>query len=51
MIPIIFLLCFVGSYALANNMFDVAVMLFFGVLGYFFQKLEISSSPVILGSF
>ncbi len=49
LIPIIFLLCFVGSYALANNMFDVAVMLFFGVLGYFFQKLEISSSPVILG--
>ncbi|MBC7006266.1 tripartite tricarboxylate transporter permease, partial [Photobacterium sp. BZF1] len=49
LVPIIFLLCFVGSYALANNMFDVVVMLFFGFLGYFFQKLEISSSPVILG--
>ncbi len=30
-------------------MFDVAVMLFFGVVGYFFQKLEISASPLILG--
>lgn len=49
LVPTIMLLCFVGSYALNNNMFDVAVMLFFGIVGYFFQKLEISASPVILG--
>nr|WP_235225462.1 tripartite tricarboxylate transporter permease [Vibrio sp. ER1A] len=49
LVPTIMLLCFVGSYALNNNMFDVAVMLFFGVVGYFFQKLEISASPLILG--
>ncbi|MEZ9789593.1 tripartite tricarboxylate transporter permease [Vibrio breoganii] len=49
LVPTIMLLCFVGSYALNNNMFDVAVMLFFGVVGYFFQKLDISASPLILG--
>nr|WP_245688434.1 tripartite tricarboxylate transporter permease [Vibrio sonorensis] len=49
LVPTIMLLCFVGSYALNNNMFDVVVMLFFGIVGYFFQKLDISSSPVILG--
>lgn len=49
LVPTIFLLCFVGSYALANSIFDVIVMLFFGILGYFFQKLEVSSSPAILG--
>ena len=49
LVPTIFLLCFVGSYALANNIFDVIVMLFFGILGYFFQKIEMSSSPIILG--
>ena len=49
LVPTIMLLCFVGSYALNNNMFDVVIMLFFGIVGYFFQKLEISASPVILG--
>jgi putative tricarboxylic transport membrane protein len=49
LVPTIFLLCFVGSYALANNIFDVIVMLFFGIVGYFLQKVEVSSSPAILG--
>lgn len=49
LVPTIFLLCFVGSYALKNNIFDVGVMLFFGIIGYFMQKKEISASPAILG--
>lgn len=49
LVPTIFLLCFVGSYALNNSLFDVGVMLFFGIIGYFLQKTEVSSSPVILG--
>ena len=49
LIPVIFLLCFVGSYAMANNMFDVGVMLFFGIVGYFLHKVDISSSPAVLG--
>ncbi len=49
LVPIIFVLCFVGSYALKNNIFDVGVMLFFGIIGYAFQKAEISASPAILG--
>lgn len=47
--PIIFLLCFVGSYSLANNFFDVVVMFVFGVFGYFLKKIEVSPSPIILG--
>lgn len=49
LVPIIFLLCFVGSYALQNSIFDVIVMLTFGIIGYFLQKFEISSSPAVLG--
>lgn len=49
LVPTIFLLCFVGSYALNNSIFDIVVMLFFGIVGYFLQKTEVSSSPVILG--
>jgi putative tricarboxylic transport membrane protein len=47
--PGIFLLCVVGSYAMANNLFDVGVMLLFGVIGYFMNKAAIPSSPAVLG--
>lgn len=49
LIPVIFLFCFVGSYALSNNLFDVAVMLFFGIVGYFVNKVGVSASPAVLG--
>ncbi len=49
LVPCIFLLCVVGSYAMANNIFDVGVMLFFGMVGYFMNKVKISSSPAVLG--
>lgn len=46
--PVIFLMCVVGSYALRNNMFDVVVMMIAGVVGYFFNKLEVPPSPMVL---
>ncbi len=46
---IFFILCVVGSYAINTNFFDVGVMLFFGILGYFMQKADISVSPAVLG--
>ncbi len=49
LIPTIFLLCVVGSYALSNSIFDVIVMFIFGIVGYFFHKLEIPASPAVLG--
>lgn len=49
LVPIIFLLCVVGSYALNNNFFDVGIMLVFGIIGYFLKKVDISSSPAVLG--
>ncbi|WP_102348598.1 tripartite tricarboxylate transporter permease [Bacillus sp. Marseille-P3661] len=45
---IILVLCVVGSYALGNNMFDVWVMLIFGIIGYFMKKHDYPASPVIL---
>lgn len=47
--PMIFVLCVVGSYAINTSFFDVGVMLFFGILGYFLQKAEVSVSPAVLG--
>ena len=49
LLPIIFALCVVGAYGLNNRVFDVGVVLFFGVLGYVFQKLKFPTSPIILG--
>ncbi|EAX48875.1 protein of unknown function DUF112, transmembrane [Thermosinus carboxydivorans Nor1] len=46
--PIIFILCVVGSYAINNSLFDVLVMMVFGVIGYLMQKLKFPISPIVL---
>jgi putative tricarboxylic transport membrane protein len=46
--PVIFAMCVVGSYALRNNFFDVIVTMIAGVIGYFFTKLDIPYSPMVL---
>ncbi|MFI3174896.1 MAG: tripartite tricarboxylate transporter permease [Bacillota bacterium] len=47
--PIIMVLCVVGSYAMNMSLFDVGVMVFFGILGYFLSKLKVPASPAVLG--
>jgi TctA family transporter len=39
----------VGSYALRSSLFDVSIMLFFGVLGYIMESCGIPLPPLILG--
>lgn len=46
--PIIFILCVVGAYAINNSMFDVWVMMAFGVIGYIMQKFQFPISPIVL---
>jgi putative tricarboxylic transport membrane protein len=46
--PTILLLAIVGSYAANKNIYDVWVMLGFGVLGYGLRKLEYDLAPLIL---
>lgn len=38
-----------GSYALRNNMFDVYVMIVFGVIGYLLKSFGFSVVPMVLG--
>ncbi|KEI71478.1 tripartite tricarboxylate transporter permease [Endozoicomonas elysicola] len=47
-IPMIALLSVVGAYSMNNSMFDVAVALTFGLLGYLLTKIEIPLSPIVL---
>ncbi|WFA08537.1 tripartite tricarboxylate transporter permease [Tissierella sp. Yu-01] len=49
LLPAIFVFCTIGSIGLRNRMFDVWSIVLFGMLGYGFQKLDIPSSPFILG--
>tara|TARA_R110002096_G_scaffold147671_23_gene307848 strand:+ start:4372 stop:5829 length:1458 start_codon:yes stop_codon:yes gene_type:complete len=49
LIPAILTFCVVGSFALANRMFDVWVMLAFGILGLVMTKFRIPIAPFVLG--
>lgn len=48
LIPIIFSLSVVGSYAITNNIMDVYVMFIFGIIGYFVKKLDLNSAAIVL---
>jgi putative tricarboxylic transport membrane protein len=46
--PLILLFCLVGAYSLNNNTAEVAIMVIFGVLGYFLRKFKYPLAPAIL---
>ncbi len=48
LVPSITILCVVGSYALQNNIYDVIFMVFFGLLGFCFEKANYPVSPIVL---
>ena len=46
--PMIVVSCAIGAYAIQNAMFDIWLMLGFGVLGYVFKKLDYPLAPLTL---
>src|SRR5438270_563490 len=46
--PMIVVSCAIGAYAIQNAMFDIWLMLVFGVLGYVFKKIGIPLAPFTL---
>jgi len=46
--PAIVFICAIGAYTVNNAMFDVWMMLVFGVLGYLFNKLRYPLPPLVL---
>jgi putative tricarboxylic transport membrane protein len=49
MFPAIALFCCIGTYSVGNTVFDIWVMLLFGLLGVFFYKVGAEPAPFILG--
>ena len=46
--PIIIVICAIGSYTVHNAIFDVWMMVVFGVIGYVFKKLSYPLAPLVL---
>jgi putative tricarboxylic transport membrane protein len=49
LMPVILVFCIVGSFALSTRMFDVWTMLFFGLLGFAFERFKIPLAPFVIG--
>ncbi len=47
--PLIFVFCFVGTYAVNHTVQDIYLMIICGILGFFLIKMEFSVPPIILG--
>ncbi len=47
--PVVIIICAAGSYTVNSNLFDVYVMIFFGVLGYIMKKFNFPVAPLIMG--
>jgi len=49
LLPGVTMISFVGIYSLSGSSFDLLMMIGFGVMGYFFRKLDVPTVPIILG--
>lgn len=46
--PLVLLFCVIGSYSENYSLVDVAMMLFFGAVGYFMRKFDYEPAPLVL---
>jgi putative tricarboxylic transport membrane protein len=49
LMPVVFVLCTVGSFAIASRLFDVRVMLAFGIIGFVLREMRYPMAPLVLG--
>ena len=47
--PLIFVFCFVGTFAVNHTVQDIYLMIICGILGFFLIKMQFSIPPIILG--
>jgi len=49
LMAVVYVLCLLGSFAITQRMFDVYVMLFFGVTGFLLREMKYPMAPLVLG--
>jgi putative tricarboxylic transport membrane protein len=46
---VVFVLCVIGPFAITQRLFDVWVMVAFGILGYVMRRMRYPMAPLVLG--
>jgi putative tricarboxylic transport membrane protein len=46
--PVVLIFCIVGSYAIQHSIFDIGIMVVFGIIGFFMLKFEFASAPLLI---
>lgn len=49
LMPVVFVLCVIGTYALSQRMFDIWIMVFFGIAGFLLRQMKYPMAPLVLG--
>jgi len=49
LMAVVYVLCLVGAFAITQRMFDVWVMLTFGVIGFVLREMKYPMAPLVLG--
>jgi putative tricarboxylic transport membrane protein len=49
LMPVVFVLCVIGPFAISQRFFDVIVMLVFGVVGFLLRRMDYPMAPLVLG--
>jgi putative tricarboxylic transport membrane protein len=49
MMPCVFVLCVIGPYAITQRLFDVWVMVGFGLIGFVLREMKYPMAPLVLG--
>ncbi|TVQ39053.1 MAG: hypothetical protein EA384_07265 [Spirochaetaceae bacterium] len=47
--PAVIVICVTGAYTVSSTVFDVYIMLFFGILGYLMKKFDFPVAPLLMG--
>ena len=49
LMPVVFVLCVIGAYAVESRQFDIVIMVAFGIIGYVMQEMDYPVAPMVLG--
>lgn len=49
LMPVVFVLCVIGTFALSQRIFDIWIMVFFGLVGFVLRQMKYPMAPLVLG--
>lgn len=49
LMPVVYVLCVIGAFAITQRLFDVYVMVVFGVVGFILREMRYPMAPLVMG--